>query len=250
MVFMGHRSESEKRFCASEVGIILPTYGEAQNIAKLIDALENLKIDSTILVIDDSSPDGTAEIVRQKQKQYSNVLLIIRPSKSGLGTAITDGFRTFLSSTYQPKYVVTMDADFSHKPQELPELLSTIREENCGIVIGSRYCKGGQIAGWPTTRKIISKTANFIARTSLRLKMYDCTSGFRCYSTEFLRQAIDNLHSHTYEIQIETVRQASLRKFEVKETPIFFENRKQGKSKLTLAEIKGYLTYTLKAITK
>jgi len=247
---MGHRSESEKRFCASEVGIILPTYGEAQNIAKLIDALENLKIDSTILVIDDSSPDRTAEIVRQKQKQYSNVLLIIRPSKSGLGTAITDGFRTFLSSTYQPKYVVTMDADFSHKPQELPELLSTIREENCGIVIGSRYCKGGQIAGWPTTRKIISKTANFIARTSLRLKMYDCTSGFRCYSTEFLRQAIDNLHSHTYEIQIETVRQASLRKFEVKETPIFFENRKQGKSKLTLAEIKGYLTYTLKAITK
>ena len=247
---MGHRLESEKGFCTSEVGIILPTYGEAQNISRLIDAIENLKINSTILVIDDSSPDGTAEIVRQKQKQYNNVQLIVRPSKSGLGTAITDGFRSFLSANYQPKYVVTMDADFSHKPQELPKLLCTIKEAKCGIVIGSRYCKGGQIAGWSMARKIISKTANFIAKTFLGLKMYDCTSGYRCYSTEFLRQAIDNLHSHTYEIQIETVRQASLRKFEVKEVPIFFENRKQGKSKLTLAEIKGYLTYTFKSITK
>lgn len=250
MVFMGYRSESENGFCTSEVGIILPTYGEAQNISRLIDALENLKIDSTVLVIDDSSPDGTAEIVRRKQKEYTNVQLITRPSKSGLGTAITDGFKTFLSANYQPKYVITMDADFSHNPQELPKLLSTIRKTKCGIVIGSRYCKGGQISGWPTTRKIISKTANLIAKTLLGLKMYDCTSGYRCYSTEFLRQAIDNLHSHTYEIQIETVRQASLREFEVKETPIFFENRKQGKSKLTWAEIKGYLTYTLKAVTK
>jgi dolichol-phosphate mannosyltransferase len=143
-----------------------------------------------------------------------------------------------------------MDADFSHKPHELPKLLSTIKEAKCGIVIGSRYCKGGQITGWSMARKIISKIANFIAKTFFGLKMYDCTSGYRCYSTEFLRQAIDNLHSHTYEIQIETVRQASLRKFEVKEVPIFFENRKHGKSKLTLAEIRGYLTYTLKAITK
>jgi len=248
MVFMGSQSENSNEFSNSQIGIILPTYGEAQNISKLINALEDLNIDATILVIDDSSPDGTAEIVRQKQKEYKNVELLIRSSKSGLGTAITDGFKIFLSGQHQPKYVVTMDADFSHNPQELPNLLSTISKDKCAIVIGSRYCKGGQILGWPTTRKVISKTANFIARASLGLKMHDCTSGYRCYSTEFLREAVDTLHSHTYEIQIETIRQAYLRKFVVKETPIVFVNRKRGKSKLTWTEVKSYLSYTLKAV--
>ncbi len=248
MVFMGSQSENNNEFSNSQIGIILPTYGEAQNISKLINALEDLNIDATILVIDDSSPDGTAEIVRQKQKEYKNVELLIRPSKSGLGTAITDGFKIFLSGPHQPKYVVTMDADFSHNPQELPNLLSTISKDKCAIVIGSRYCKGGQILGWPTTRKVISKTANFIARASLGLKMHDCTSGYRCYSTEFLREAVDTLHSHTYEIQIETIRQAYLRKFVVKETPIVFVNRKRGKSKLTWTEVRSYLSYTLKAV--
>ena len=244
---MGYQPEGNDNLNNSEVGIILPTYREAENISRLIDILENLKIDSTILVIDDSSPDGTAEIVRQKQKEYKNLQLIIRSIKSGLGTAITDGFKAFLSANKQPKYIVTMDADFSHNPDEIPNLLSTINKANCGIVIGSRYCKGGRVAGWSMTRMVISKIANLIARTSLGLKIHDYTSGYRCYSTEFLRQAIDNLHSHTYEIQIETVHQASLRNIEVKETPIFFENRKQGKSKLTWTEIKGYLRYSLKA---
>jgi dolichol-phosphate mannosyltransferase len=248
MVSMGKQPESINVFSCSEMGIILPTYSESQNISRLIDALEGLNIDLTILVIDDSSPDGTAEIVRQKQKEYTNIMLLIRPAKLGLGTAITDGFRFFLSIPHKPKYIVTMDADFSHNPLELPRLLETISKAHCGIVIGSRYCKGGQIVGWPTTRKVISKTANFIAKTSLKLKMRDCTSGFRCYSTEFLLQSIDNLHSHTYEIQIETVRQATLRNFIVRETPIVFINRKHGKSKLTLTEIRSYLTYTLKAI--
>jgi dolichol-phosphate mannosyltransferase len=231
-----------------EVGVILPTYGEAENIAKLIEDIENLKLNANILVIDDSSPDGTAEIVREKQTKYSNVTLYIRPKKTGLGTAITDGFKIFLSTPEPPKYVFTMDADYSHNPQDIPQLLSTMKECDCGIVIGSRYVKGGKIAGWPFTRKIISKTANLIARASLNLKLKDCTSGFRCYSTKFLKEAISNLHSHTYEIQIETVRQATLRKFNVKETPILFVNRKRGKSKLSWTEIKSYLSYTVKAV--
>ena len=119
-----------------------------------------------------------------------------------------------------------------------------------GIVIGSRYCKGGNINGWPFTRKIISRVANLIAKLSLGLKPRDCTSGFRCYSTKFLRATIGNLHSHTYEIQIETIRQALLRNFNVKETPILFVNRKRGKSKLSWTEIKSYITYTLKAISR
>jgi len=232
----------------SEVGVILPTYGEAENISKLIEDIENLRLDASILVIDDSSPDGTADIVREKQSKYPNITLQVRPKKSGLGTAITDGFKIFLSEKEPPKYVFTMDADYSHNPQDMPQLLAKMKECDCGIVIGSRYIKGGKISGWPFSRKVISKTANYIARVSLGLKLKDCTSGFRCYSTKFIKEAIENLHSHTYEIQIETVRQATLRKFNVKETPILFVNRKRGKSKLSGTEIKSFLSYTWKAV--
>jgi len=234
----------------SEIGIILPTYREAENISKLIEDVENLKIRSTILVIDDSSPDKTAEIVRSKQTKYRNILLCIRPKKSGLGTAITDGFRVFLASKQPPNYVITMDADYSHNPKAIPQLVSTMRESECGIVIGSRYIKGGHITNWPFTRKIISRSANLIAKFSLGLKPRDCTSGFRCYSMKFLKATISSFHSHTYEIQIETIRQASLKKFKVKETPILFINRKRGKSKLSLTEIESYITYTLKAFSR
>ena len=137
----------------SEIGIILPTYREAENISKLIDDVENLKLNSTILVIDDSSPDKTAEIVRSKQTKYRNILLCIRPKKSGLGTAITDGFKVFLASKQPPKYVITMDADYSHNPKAIPQLVSTMREADCGIVIGSRYIKGGHITNWPLHQK-------------------------------------------------------------------------------------------------
>lgn len=231
-----------------EIGVILPTYREAENIGKLIEDIEDLKLDSTILVIDDSSPDETAYIVTEKQQKYKNVVLCKRPKKSGLGSAITDGFRYFLNEPYPPKYVFTMDADYSHNPRDMPKLLSTMRDYDCGIVIGSRYSKGGQIEGWPLSRKIISKTANSIARTSLGLKLSDCTAGFRCYSTKFLSEVIGNLYSQTYEIQIETVRQAIQRNIHVKETPVLFVNRKQGKSKLTRTDIKSFLSYTVRAV--
>jgi len=234
----------------AEIGIILPTYREAENIAKLIDDLESLKLNSTILVIDDSSPDKTAEIVQEKQNKYGNILLCLRPEKSGLGTAIIDGFTFFLNSKSPPKYIITMDADYSHNPKAIPQLLSTMYKTDCGIVIGSRYIKGGSITNWPSTRKILSRVANFTARLSLGLKPHDCTSGFRCYSTRFLRATVGNFHSHTYEIQIETIRQAHLRNFNVRETPILFVNRKSGKSKLSLTEIRGFITYTLSAISR
>lgn len=233
----------------AEIGIILPTYREAENISKLIDDVESLKLNSNILVIDDSSPDKTEEIVRQKQNKYGNILLCVRPKKSGLGTAITDGFKFFLNLKLPPKYVITMDADYSHNPFAIPQLISIIRKTQCGIVVGSRYVKGGAITNWPFTRKVISRSANLIAKVSLGLKPLDCTSGFRCYSTRFLKATISNFHSHTYEIQIETIRQAALKKFNVKETPILFVNRKRGKSKLSFTEISSYLTYTIKAIT-
>ena len=246
---MNYQLIGNNNVVSSEIGIILPTYREADNISKLIEDIEDLKLNASILVIDDSSPDETAKIVQEKQNKYNNILLYIRPKKSGLGTAITDGFKFFLSSKQTPKYIVTMDADYSHNPKAIPQLISSMYKSDYGIVIGSRYCKGGNINGWPFTRKVISRTANFIAKLSLGLKPRDCTSGFRCYSTKFLRATIGNLHSHTYEIQIETIRQAVLRNFNVKETPILFVNRKQGKSKLSWTEIKSYMTYTLKAIS-
>ena len=232
----------------ADIGVILPTYREEENISRLIDDIESLSLNSAILVIDDSSPDKTAEIVQEKQKKYGNIQLCIRPKKSGLGTAITDGFKFFLDSKSPPKYIFTMDADYSHNPQDIPRLLSTMIETDCGIVVGSRYIKGGHITNWPFTRKVISRTANVIAKSFLGLKPRDCTSGFRCYSTKFLSATIGNLHSHTYEIQIETIRQAHLRHFNVKETPILFINRKSGKSKLSWTEIHSYITYTFKAI--
>lgn len=233
----------------AEVGIILPTYREAENIGTLIDDIESLNLKSTLLVIDDSSPDKTAEIVQEKQGKYSNIRLKIRPKKSGLGTAITDGFKFFLNMEPQPKYVITMDADYSHNPNDIPNLLASMKETDCGIVVGSRYIKGGHITNWPFTRKIISRVANFYAKLSLGLKPHDCTSGFRCYSSTFLNATISNFHSHTYEIQIETIRQAHLKNFNVTETPILFVNRKSGKSKLSLTEIRSYITYTLKALS-
>jgi dolichol-phosphate mannosyltransferase len=233
----------------SDVGVILPTYREAENIDNIIEDIENLPLNTSILVIDDSSPDRTAEVVKKLQTKYGNILLCVRPKKSGLGTAITDGFKIFLSSKRPPKFIVTMDADYSHNPKAIPQLLSNM-QSGCGIVIGSRYCKGGKISGWPFTRKIISRAANAVARLLMGFKLRDCTSGFRCYSTSFLKVAIGSLHSQTYEIQIETVRQSLLRGFNVKEVPILFVNRKLGKSKLTLAEIQGYLSYTFKTASR
>ncbi len=230
----------------SQVGVLLATYCEALNIERLIVEIENMHLDSRILVIDDNSFDGTAEIVRGLQKKYSNILLLVRPGKFGLGTAITDGFKVFLSLNSPPKQVIVMDADYSHNPQDIPALLSRMHEGD-GLVIGSRYCKSGKIVGWPIGRQFVSRIANLLARSIAGLPLRDCTSGFRCYSTEFLRAAIGNLHCTTYEIQIETAKQARLQRRGIKEIPIVFVNRKRGKSKLSALEIGGFVSYILKA---
>lgn len=228
----------------SDMGVILPTYCEAANIENLIEEINNLKLNSRILVIDDSSPDGTADIVREIQKKRQNILLFVRPKKLGLGTAITDGFRLFLSLENPPKYVVTMDADYSHTPKYIPQLVSAVKA-NADLAIGSRYCKGGETRNWSILRIIISRVANFIAFALIRAKISDHTSGFRCYSTSLIKSILNDLHSQTYEIQIETIRQTHLRQLRIKEVPVAFVNRKRGKSKLTLNEIEQFLSYIL-----
>jgi len=227
------------------VAIILPTYCEAENIADIIHAIENLKLNSTLLVVDDSSPDGTQNIVRKLKEKNKNILLLKRPHKMGLGTAITAGFRFLLSLPKPPKYIITMDADYSHNPQDIPRLLN-LAEKGCDLVIGSRYCQEGQAKGWDSTRILISKVANKLTGRIINLQLNDFTSGFRCYSKGYLTKALPQLHSETYEIQIETLRQAKLQNSKIGEIPIVFENRKKGKSKLTRTEITAFSKYILK----
>lgn len=229
------------------VAILLPTYCEAGNIESLINKLQQLELNLLITVIDDSSPDGTANIVRKLQDKYGNILLLERQTKLGLGTAITDGFNLLLSQKNKPEYILTMDADYSHNPEDILKLLHAARQ-GPDLIIGSRYCKGGKTVGWPKMRLIISRLANILASATVRIRIRDCTSGLRCYSREYVKTVISSLHSQTYEIQIETVRQARLQGFKVKEVPITFMNRKLGKSKLTRSELKCFFFYIIKSL--
>ena len=229
----------------SEVGILLPTYCEAANIGKLIHEIESLGLNISVLVIDDSSPDGTADLVRNLNGEYGNVLVYVRPRKSGLGTAITDGFKIFLSLKNPPDYIVTMDADYSHSPRDVPRIVSAARVAN-GLAIGSRYCLGGGTVNWGISRLAISRIANLLSSVLIGAKIHDYTSGLRCYSMNLVRNIVGELHSETYEIQIETIRQARKKRFAIIEVPMVFMNRKKGKSKLTKNEIREFLSYTVK----
>jgi dolichol-phosphate mannosyltransferase len=229
----------------SDIGVILPTYCEAANIEQLIQEIEALAQRISIVVIDDSSPDETANIVRSLQKKYNDILLLSRPKKYGLGTAITDGFKIFLSLENPPKYIVTMDADYSHNPKDVPRVVSAAKEGK-GLAIGSRYCKGGRIINWSLFRLVTSRVANLIASVLVKAKIHDYTSGLRCYSTKLVKEIVNDLHSQTYEIQIETIRQAFQRKFDIREVPMTFVNRKKGKSKLTPNEIGEFISYIMK----
>lgn len=243
--FINHTT-TEKSI-GDSVAVLLPTYCEVENIEDMIREIEGLGLPNLrIVVIDDSSPDGTCELVRQLQEKYDNIIFYRRPAKLGLGTAITAGFKLILSMKNPPSYVVAMDADFSHDPKEILRLIRAMKNDS-DLVIGSRYQQSGEILGWSPVRHAISRVANFIAATVARTKVRDCTSGFRCYSVRYLRSVIKDLHSETYEIQIETVKQARIKKFRISEVPITFTNRKRGKSKLTLTEIQAFLSYIIRA---
>lgn len=231
----------------TDLTIVLPTYCEAENIRGIVESIEELGLNLVLLIIDDSSMDGTQNIVKKLEKKYDNIVLLSRPSKMGLGTAIRDSFQFCLSQPNPPRYIITMDADRSHNPKDIPRLLNHAKK-GYDLVLGSRYCKRGEIRGWTMNRKMMSKIANKITRMLIDLPINDFTTGFRCYSRKYVQKVLPKLHSQTYEIQIETIRQAKLQNCRVGEVPIIFENRKKGKSKLTLNEIIAFSKYIQKIL--
>jgi len=209
--------------------VIVPTYNEAENIAALIREVRNLDIDPEILIIDDNSPDGTANIVKTIMERDPKVHLIERPKKMGLGSAYITGFKWALDRNFD--VVVEMDADFSHDPKDIKRLVENL--ENCDAVIGSRYVKGVSVVNWPISRLLLSYFANLYARVITGVKIRDLTSGFKAIKTEYLRVIdLDGIKSDGYAFQIELHFNLWFKGFKVCEIPIIFVERRAGKSKL------------------
>ena len=213
--------------------VIIPTYNEKENIEKIIRAVFGLEKVFHILVIDDGSPDGTAAIVRGLQGEFPGRLhLIERSGKLGLGTAYLTGFRWALEKGYD--YIFEMDADFSHNPKDLPRLYAACAEDGADLAIGSRYCNGVSVVDWPIGRIVMSYFASVYVRTILRMKVYDTTAGFKCYSRRVLETMdLDDVRMKGYGFQIEMKYTAFRLGFKIKEVPIIFINRKRGSSKMS-----------------
>ena len=216
------------------VAVVLPTYNEADNIREIISRVQSAaKVD--VIVVDDSSPDGTAEVVRQIAAQNSSVTLIVRPTKDGLASAYMEGFKRALELGYDR--VIQMDSDFSHDPKHLADLIQATEEYD--LAVGSKYIAGGQVVGLPPWRKALSLWGNRYARFLLKLRrpdypVIDSTSGYACWRADTLRRlGLTKVNSAGYGYQIEMKWHAFLSGARIKEIPITFTDRVAGKSKLS-----------------
>lgn len=212
--------------------VIIPTYNEKENIEAIIRKVFSLEGEYHVLVIDDGSPDGTATIVKDMMKEFTERLHIVeRSGKQGLGTAYIAGFKWALENGYD--YIFEMDADFSHNPDDLPALYKACKE--CGgVAIGSRYCDGISVVNWPMGRIIMSYFASLYVNFVLRINVRDCTAGFKCYSSAVLKTIdLDAVQMKGYGFQIEMKYTAYKLGFKLVEVPIIFINRKLGASKMS-----------------
>ena len=212
--------------------IIIPTYNESDNIEKLLDLISRTDPAAHVLIVDDNSPDRTYEIVeRLMQTSYPGRLFLLkRAGKLGLGTAYIAGFKWALARDYD--YIFEMDADFSHDPKYLPAFLTAIEKHD--LVLGSRYVPGGGVKNWGLLRKFISRGGSLYARTILGLSLRDLTGGFKCFRRQVLEAIdLDSIKSNGYSFQIEMTYRARCKGFRICETPIVFEDRTAGKSKMS-----------------
>lgn len=216
----------------SDALVIIPTYNEIENISAIIDAVMALKEGFDILIIDDGSPDGTADAVREKQKEYpGRVFLSTRTGKLGLGTAYIHGFKYALEKGYD--YILEMDADFSHNPQDVPRLYLECKERGADMSIGSRYISGVNVVNWPMGRVLMSYFASAYVRFVTGTPLRDTTAGFVCYTRKVLENInLDKIKFKGYAFQIEMKFKTFKRRFKIVEVPIIFINRRLGESKM------------------
>lgn len=214
--------------------VVIPTYNERENIERLVRSLLELPESLEILVVDDSSPDGTGEAADQLAEQDSRVNVLHRPPKGGLGKAIIAGIEWAKEKSYD--YLITMDADFSHDPQYVPDLLYGMEKHD--LMVGSRYVPGGGTENWGWSRKLNSACANLLTRSMLSLPVRDCSAGFKCYRLDLLAKIrLEELISTGYAIQEELLYRYAQQTRNLGETPIIFRDRALGTSKMRLGEI-------------
>ena len=218
----------------SECVVIIPTYNERENVSDIIDAVLRQPVRMDVLIIDDGSPDGTANIVREKMAANpGRVHLVERQGKLGLGTAYIAGFRWALERK-QYQYIFEMDADFSHNPDSLPELYRAVTEGGADVAVGSRYVTGVNVVNWPMGRVIMSYYASVYVRKVTGLKVHDTTAGFVCYRRRVLEtRELDKIRFKGYAFQIEMKFTAAKCGFKIVEVPIVFVNRVLGTSKMS-----------------
>ena len=210
--------------------VVIPTYNESDNVAHIIPEVLGQDEGMHVLIVDDNSPDGTAQIVKDMQKNEPRIHLIERPGKMGLGTAYVAGFKYALVAGFE--YIFEMDADFSHDPKMLSVLLKKMDEFD--LVIGSRYVSGVNVVNWPMSRLILSYSANLYTRIVTGLPVKDATAGFKCYRRAVLESLdLDAIKSNGYSFQIETNFMAWRKGFRVGEVPIVFVDRRAGVSKMS-----------------
>ncbi|MEM7381394.1 MAG: polyprenol monophosphomannose synthase [Bacteroidota bacterium] len=212
--------------------VIIPTYNEIENIKAIIEAVFELQKSFDVLIVDDNSPDGTADAVRELQRQFSDCLFLeVRKEKSGLGTAYIHGFKWAIERKYD--YIFEMDADFSHRPSDLLRLHRACLN-GADLAVGSRYKKGVNVVNWPLYRVLLSYGASFYVKVITGMKVHDPTAGFVCYKREVLEAIdLDAVRFIGYAFQIEMKFRAHLKKFKIEEVSIIFTDREKGKSKMS-----------------
>jgi len=213
--------------------VIIPTYNEKENIEKIIRKVMSLDGNFHILIVDDGSPDGTADIVRALQKEFTQSLHIVcRTGKLGLGTAYIFGFKWALEKGYE--FIFEMDADFSHNPDDLIRLHHACAHEGADVAVGSRYVTGGKLVNWPLNRKLISKGGALYTKLITWMPVNDPTAGFICYRRAVLQKIpLDNVQFVGYAFQVEMKYRAWKLGFKIKEVPITFIDRTEGTSKMS-----------------
>jgi dolichol-phosphate mannosyltransferase len=225
-------SDSASRDAPTDALVIIPTYNEADNIGQVMELVLAQSLPISILVVDDNSSDGTAELVRSKMEEHpGRIHLIERSGKLGLGTAYLRGFRYALSRDFP--YICEMDADLSHDPDDLPRLIESVRADDVDLAIGSRYVEGVRVINWPLSRLVLSYSAGIYTRTITRLPILDVTAGFKCFHRKVLEALpLNRVNSDGYAFQVEMHYRTWRAGFRIKEIPVIFTERTEGESKM------------------